>query len=99
MKKGKINHPGQVLKNQFLRPLGVSGYKLATAVSIPQTRVSEIIRGNRRITADTALRLSRYFNNDPKFWMNLQDEYDLETESKKMKGILKTIKPLSKKKK
>ncbi|MFM7986574.1 MAG: HigA family addiction module antitoxin, partial [Candidatus Fonsibacter sp.] len=71
-------HPGEVLKEEFLIPFGITAYKLAKDISIPQTRISEILKGNRRITADTALRLSLYFGNSPKFWLGLQDDYDLE---------------------
>ena len=71
-------HPGEVLLEEFLIPLGISQYKLAKDLRIPQTRVSEIIKGNRRITADTALRLSKYFGTSAKFWLGLQDDYDLE---------------------
>lgn len=68
---------------EFLTPLEISAYKLSKDIGIPQTRISEIIRGNRRITADTALRLSKYFENSPKFWLGLQADYDLEEESLK----------------
>jgi addiction module HigA family antidote len=71
-------HPGEILLEEFLKPLGISAYKLAKETKIPQTRISEIINGKRRITADTALRLSKYFGNTAKFWMGLQDDYDLE---------------------
>lgn len=73
-------HPGEVLKEEFLEPLNISAYRLSKATFIPQTRISEIIKGNRRITADTALRLSRFFGNSAKFWLGLQDDYDLEEE-------------------
>jgi antitoxin HigA-1 len=73
-------HPGEVLSEEFLLPLKISAYKLAKDTGIPQTRVSEIIKGNRRITADTALRLSKYFGNSAKFWLGLQDDFDLEEE-------------------
>src|SRR6478736_4317778 len=73
-------HPGEVLSEEFLLPLKISAYKLAKDVGIPQTRVSEIIKGNRRITADTALRLSKYFGNSAKFWLGLQDDFDIEEE-------------------
>lgn len=73
-------HPGEVLAEEFLLPFKISAYKLAKDTSIPQTRVSEIIKGNRRITADTALRLSKYFGNSAKFWLGLQDDFDLEEE-------------------
>jgi addiction module HigA family antidote len=76
----KLNniHPGEVLKKEFLDPLNITAYRLSKDICIPQTRISEIIKGKRRITADTALRLSKYFGNSAKFWMGLQDDYDLE---------------------
>ena len=80
MKHLRNIHPGEVLQEEFLIPLGISAYKLAKDISIPQTRISEILKGNRRITADTALRLSKYFGNSPKFWLGLQDDFDLEEE-------------------
>jgi addiction module HigA family antidote len=80
MAKLKNIHPGEVLSEEFLIPFGVSAYKLAKDIGIPQTRVSEILKGNRRITADTALRLSKYFGNSAKFWLGLQDDFDLEEE-------------------
>jgi len=80
MKKLKNIHPGEVLQEEFLVPLNITAYRLAKDLSIPQTRVSEILKGNRRITADTALRLSKYFGTTPKFWLGLQDDYDLEEE-------------------
>lgn len=73
-------HPGEVLAEEFLSPLGITAYKLSKDLNIPQTRISEILKKNRRITADTALRLSRYFGNTPKFWLGLQDDFDLEEE-------------------
>jgi len=82
MKKLKNIHPGEVLKEEFLLPLGLSAYKLSKDIGIPQTRVSEIIRGNRRMTADTALRLSRYFGNSARFWLGLQDDFDIEEEER-----------------
>ncbi|PWT70254.1 MAG: addiction module antidote protein, HigA family [Bacteroidetes bacterium] len=78
MKHLKNIHPGEILQEEFLIPLSISPYKLAKDISIPQTRISEILKGNRRITADTALRLSKYFGNSPKFWLGLQDDFDLE---------------------
>jgi len=80
MARLKNIHPGEILLEEFLTPLEISAYKLSKDIDIPQTRISEIIRGNRRITADTALRLSKYFGNSPKFWLGLQDDYDLEEE-------------------
>ena len=79
---------------EFLLPFNITAYKLSKEIEIPQTRISEIIKGNRRISADTALRLSRYFGNSPKFWLGLQDDYDLESELKTKRLQLKSIKPL-----
>ncbi|MBR9860218.1 HigA family addiction module antidote protein [bacterium] len=73
-------HPGEVLLEEFLKPLGISAYRLAKETFIPQTRISEIIKGRRRVTADTALRFSRFFGNSPRFWLGLQDDFDLEEE-------------------
>lgn len=73
-------HPGEILQEEFLTPFGITAYRLSKDIGIPQTRVSEILKGNRRITADTALRLSKYFGNSAKFWLGLQDDYDLEEE-------------------
>jgi addiction module HigA family antidote len=71
-------HPGEVLLEEFLIPMGISQYKLAKDLKIPQTRVSEIVKRKRRITADTALRLSKYFGTSAKFWLGLQDDFDIE---------------------
>ena len=91
MAKLKNIHPGEVLSEEFLIPFGISAYKLAKDIGIPQTRVSEILKENRRITADTALRLSKYFGNSAKFWLGLQDDYDLEEERINMKSELDEI--------
>ena len=80
MKKLKNTHPGEILLEEFLIPLEISMYKLAKDTALPQTRISEIVKGNRRITADTALRLGKYFGNSPKFWLGLQDDFDIEEE-------------------
>ena len=85
MNRLKNIHPGEILQEEFLIQFGVSAYKLAKDIGIPQTRISEIIKGNRRITADTALRLSKYFGNSAKFWLGLQNDFDLE-EEKRTKG-------------
>jgi antitoxin HigA-1 len=85
-------HPGEILQEEFLVPLNISAYRLSKDVSIPQTRISEILKGNRRITADTALRLSKYFGNTPKFWLGLQDDYDLEEEQNAIRSQLDAIK-------
>jgi len=88
-------HPGKVLQGEFLIPLQITAYRLAKNTAIPQTRISEIIKGNRRITADTALRFSRYFGNSPKFWLGLQDDYDLEEEKISKFQVLDNIKHYS----
>lgn len=77
-------HPGEVLLEEFLIPLGISQYKLAKDLKIPQTRVSEIVKRKRRITADTALRLSKYFGTSAKFWLGLQDDFDIEESEKRI---------------
>ena len=69
-------HPGEILNEEYLIPLMISAYKLSMDLEIPQTRISQIIKGKRRITADTALRLSSYFGNSAKFWLGLQDDFD-----------------------
>ena len=91
MAKLKNIHPGEVLAEEFLAPFGISAYKLAKDIGIPQTRVSEILKGNRRITADTALRLSKYFGNSAKFWLGLQDDFDLEEEANAKKSLIDNI--------
>src|SRR5882672_9125859 len=92
MKKLRNIHPGEILLEEFLIPSGLSAYKLSKDVGIPQTRVSEIIKGNRRITADTALRLSKYFGNSAKFWLGLQDDFELEKEAKAKRAFINSIK-------
>jgi addiction module HigA family antidote len=92
MEKLKNIHPGEILLEEFLIPLNISAYKLSKDINIPQTRISEIINGRRRITADTALRLSNYFGNSAKFWLGLQDDYDLEEEFILKKDEFKEIK-------
>jgi addiction module HigA family antidote len=71
-------HPGEILREDFLRPLGLTVNKLALELHVPSTRIAEIVRGRRRVTADAALRLARYFNTNAEFWLNLQNFYDLE---------------------
>ena len=71
-------HPGEILREDFMKPLGLSVNKLALNLRVPATRMGEIVHGRRRITADTALRLARYFNTNPEFWLNLQNFFDLE---------------------
>jgi antitoxin HigA-1 len=85
-------HPGEILSEEFLRPLNITAYKLSKDTDIPQTRISLIIKGKRRITADTALRLASYFGTTAKFWLGLQNDYDIEEERKGKKEILIRIK-------
>ena len=89
-------HPGEVLVEEFLKPMQISAYRLSKEIGIPQTRISQIIKGDRRITADTALRLSSYFGNTAKFWLGLQDDFDLEYERQKKMEIFKKIKTFRK---
>jgi len=91
MKKLKNIHPGEVLLEEFLLPLQISAYRLSKDTDIPQTRISEILKGNRRITADTALRLSQYFGTSGKVWLGLQDDYDLEQELRTKKNKINAI--------
>lgn len=86
-------HPGEVLAEEFLVPVNITAYRLAKDTGIPQTRISEILKGNRRITADTALRLASYFGNSPKFWLGLQDDFDLEEEISAKQQVFERIKP------
>jgi addiction module HigA family antidote len=92
MEKLENIHPGEVLMEEFLIPLKISAYKLAKDLKIPQTRISEILKGNRRITADTALRLSNYFGNSAKFWLGMQNDYDIEEQYIAKEEELKSIK-------
>ncbi len=85
-------HPGEILMEEFLKPMQISAYRLSKDIGIPQTRISQIIKGNRRITADTALRLSSYFGNSAKFWLGLQNDYDIEQERLKKIEIFRKIK-------
>jgi addiction module HigA family antidote len=80
MKKKKLPpiHPGEILRSEFLEPMGISQYRLAKDISVPPRRINEIVHGKRSITADTALRLGRFFGMSPQFWLNLQTRYDLE---------------------
>ena len=83
-------HPGEILMEEFLKPLGISQYKLAKDINVPARRINEIVHGKRSISADTALRLSRYFNLSERFWLNLQARYDLEMEKDKYKGRIES---------
>jgi addiction module HigA family antidote len=84
-------HPGEILNYEFLEPFEITAYRLSKDLKIPQTRISEIIKGNRRITADTALRLSKYFGNSAKFWLGIQDDYDIEEEKENKRTELSEI--------
>ena len=90
MKTRKIPpiHPGEVLHEEFLKPMGISQYRLAKDISVPARRINEIVHGKRAITADTALRLGRYFKMSPEFWLNLQAIYDLEIEKERLASKL-----------
>lgn len=94
-KKLKNIHPGEILLEEFLIPLEISAYRLSKEIAIPQTRISEIIKGHRRITADTALRLSKFFGNSAKFWLGLQDDFDIEDENNNKAKALSNIKEYS----
>ena len=91
MKKLHNIHPGEILLEEFLIPMEISQYRLSKDLKIPQTRISQIVKGNRRITADTALRLSKYFGTSAKFWLGLQDDYDLEEFNNKLQDELEEI--------
>ncbi|NBV68919.1 MAG: addiction module antidote protein, HigA family [Flavobacteriia bacterium] len=94
MEKLKNIHPGEILLEEFLIPMQISAYRLAKETFLPQTRISEIIKGKRRITADTAIRFSKFFNTSPKFWLGLQDDYDLEEERNLKNQEFNNIKPV-----
>ena len=81
-------HPGEILMEEFLKPMKISQYGLAKDISVPARRINEIVHGNRSISADTALRLSRYFGVSERFWLNLQARYDLEVEKDRLEGRL-----------
>lgn len=88
-------HPGEILNEDFLAPLGVSQYRLAQAVAVPPRRINEIVHGKRAISADTALRLARFFGTTPDFWINLQAQYDLRQAEKSLKKTMDKIEPLA----
>lgn len=88
-------HPGEILAEEFLAPLGVSQYRLATEIGVPPRRINEIVHGQRRVSADTGLRLARYFGTSERFWLNLQARYDLEIEKDRLGGALDQIRPLA----
>lgn len=87
-------HPGEILSEEFLTPLGLTQHRLAVAIGVPPRRINEIVHGKRRISADTALRLGRYFGTSERFWMDLQARYDLEIERDRLGPVLDEIRPL-----
>ena len=95
MKRLPNIHPGEILFEEFLKPFKISAYKLSKDIGIPQTRTSEILKGKRRITADTALRLSYYFGNSAGFWLGLQVDYDIEEEKRNKIEELNQIKKIN----
>ena len=88
-------HPGEVLLLEYLEPLNITQHRLALAIGVPPRRINEIVHGKRRISADTALRLSRYFGTTERFWLNLQGRYDLEIERDRLAHVLDQIQPLA----
>jgi len=88
-------HPGEILQEEFLIPMEISAYKLSKSIGVQQTRISLIVKGERGITADTAMRLSKYFGTTPEFWMNLQREYDLRKVKTEIKEIIDNIVPVT----
>lgn len=88
-------HPGEILSEEYLLPLGVTQHRLAVAIGVPPRRINEIVHGKRRISADTALRLARYFGTTERFWLNLQSRYDLEMERDRLASALEEIQPLA----
>lgn len=93
MDKIELVHPGEMLLEEFIEPYGITQHRLAVAIGVPPRRINEIVHGNRRITADTALRLGRYFGTSAEFWMNLQSHYDLRRERRKRLDI-EAIEPI-----
>ncbi len=96
-RSGKLRniHPGEVLREEFLQPLGLTAYRLAKETGIPQMRVSLILREQRGITADTALRFATFFGNSPKFWLGLQEDFDLEEAGERLTAELARITPVA----
>ena len=96
MKKLTNIHPGEVLLKEFMKPYNISAYRLAKSLEIPQTRISQIIKGKRRITADTALKLSSFFGNSAQFWLGLQNDYDIENERNRHSVMFQRIRETGK---
>ena len=92
----KTPHPGEILKNNFMEPYGITGYRLAKDIGIDQTRLSQIIRGKRSISIDTAMRLGKYFRISPEFWLNAQNRFDLESVDQKTTVEIDHIIPFEK---
>ncbi len=92
-KKLELILPGTILRDEFMEPLGITSYKLSKEIKVQQTAISQIINGNRRITVDMALRLSRYFGNSAQFWLNLQNYFDIESEMEKKEYLINEIVP------
>ncbi len=88
-------HPGEILALEYLEPLNVTQHRLAVAIGVPPRRINEIVHGKRRITTNTALRLAKYFGTSERFWLNLQDRYDIEIERDRLAGTLDQIRPLA----
>lgn len=88
-------HPGEILAEEYLGPLGITQHKLAVAIGVPPRRINEIVHGTRRISADTALRLARYFGTSERYWMNLQGRHDIELERDRLASALDDIRPLA----
>lgn len=88
-------HPGEVLMLEYLQPLDITQHRLAVAIGVPPRRINEIVHGKRRISTDTALRLARYFATSERFWMNLQDRYDIEVERDRLGPALEEIRPFA----
>lgn len=95
MKKPANVHPGEILEKEFIEPLGITAYKLAKAIGVQQTRIGLIIKEERGITADTAIRFAKYFGTTPEFWMNLQREYDLRKIRSEKRDIFNNIEPFT----
>jgi addiction module HigA family antidote len=95
MEKYTNIHPGEILEIEFLKPLGISAYRLSKSIGVQQTRISLILKGKRGVSADTAIRFSKFFGTSPEFWMNLQREYDLRKVKTELKETIDLIVPVS----
>ena len=98
MKKQKLDliFPGTILYEEFMEPLGITAYRLSKDIKVQQTAIGQIIKGQRKITVDMAIRLSKYFENSPQFWLNLQNFYDLELQAEKKESLFNAIIPYKK---